>query len=61
MSHVMAVFDRLEYRAIYRAEFHSNLPTEPWDIMWSHGYPYNVFKDDLKHLLPHQKVRMRME
>ncbi|XP_019864292.1 PREDICTED: tubulin polyglutamylase TTLL6-like [Amphimedon queenslandica] len=56
MSHVMAVFDRLDYRAIYKAEYHFNLPTEPWDVMWSHGYPYNVFKDELKHLLPHQKI-----
>ena len=49
MSHVMAVFDRLQYR--------SSLPGEPWDVMWSHGYPYNVFKEDLQHLLPHQKAR----
>lgn len=48
MSHVMAVFDRLQYRF--------SLPGEAWDVMWSHSYPYNTFKEDLKNLLPHQKI-----
>ena len=48
MSHVHTVFDRLGYRL--------RLPGEAWDVMWSHGYPYNIFKEDLQNLYPHQRV-----
>lgn len=48
MSHVHTVFDRLGYRL--------RLPGEAWDVMWSHGYPFNIFKEDLQNLHPHQRV-----
>jgi tubulin monoglycylase TTLL15 len=49
MSHVSTVFDRLGYGEVS--------PGGPWDVMWSHGYPYTTdVKNDLKHLQPYQKV-----
>ena len=48
MSHVSTVF--------YRLGFQERLPGEPWDVMWSHGYPFIQLQEDLQHLKPHQKV-----
>ena len=50
MSHVLAVFNRLGYRV--------QKPGESWDVMWSHSYPFNTFKEDLQKLQPHQKVTL---
>ena len=49
MQHVTTVFDRVEYR--------ERLSGEPWDVLWSHQYPFGNPKLNLTHLLPHQKVR----
>ena len=48
MSHVFTVFDRLDYRLQKLAE--------PWDVLWSHQYPFGTLKEDLRNLKPHQKV-----
>ena len=48
MSHVAAVFNRLGYR--------ERLPGQPWDVMWSHQYPFATYKEDLQRLEPHQRV-----
>lgn len=48
MTHVFAVFNRLGFQ-MWK-------PGEQWDVMWSHGYPFNAFQEDLKNLKPHQKV-----
>lgn len=48
MSHVFTVFDRLDYRLRKLAE--------PWDVLWSHQYPFGTLKEDLRNLKPHQKV-----
>ena len=52
MSHVFTVFDRLDFRLRKLAE--------PWDVLWSHQYPFGTLKEDLRNLKPHQKVIIKL-
>jgi len=54
LKHVTEVLFHMGYNVVNYTDEEG--ATKPWDVLWSHAYPFRALKPLLRSLLPHQKV-----